>query len=127
MINDEDKQSWLEIANLSGAKFISKAQDFIDDSITKAIYKALYELNLMAVNDRYDRQDYYFEDYVENKYFEDSYTIQNFKNLQCFIYNCDFDTTTMLLRYKLLKKLEHNFAIYLIGQTEEYKKAKWGN
>lgn len=114
------------IAKRNGAVFNDKAKDFTDDSITKAIYKSLYELNLKAVNDRYNRQDNYFENYVENKYFENNYTIQQFKNLQCFIYNCDFDTTTETRIYKLLRELENNFAIYLIGQMEEYKKAKWG-
>lgn len=113
----------------------------------KKIFEALYALNVQAVNGRYKadndttvelpkriEQIYHPK---EPKHFDNEghvfwiddikpWHYQLLKKLQCFIYQCEEDTTIDNPILKSLQELEQELCRYIAENNIEYEMAKWG-
>lgn len=110
-----------------------------------ALCRALAQLNILAVDSRYNRNT--DPDEIEAFYNEcislldDNYTscpewvkgrrvikpehIQLYKTLQCYIYQIDSDTTYQGDCYNALCELSRLMAAWIVSNTEEYINANW--
>lgn len=111
---------------------------------TKEIYEQLAELNMRAVNDRYEKNQIYQPyDVIRKKDIEYIYHsrewnseqkvevikpwhYQLLKKLQCFTYQCSEDINRDNKLLKGLEKLETQIAMYIVNNQPEYEKALWG-
>lgn len=114
------------------------------DDNEKFIFKKLYDLNLKAVNSRYNTNDnvtdltypninpiYKFPNYENighGKWIHkiDPWHYQIFKSLRCLIYQCTEDATINDPLYIGLKVLERDLAFYIVSNQVDYIKTLWG-
>ena len=99
------------------------------DKNPKKMFNKLNYLNRFALNQRY--QDPINEGVLTFNYYEwlaslSRYnTIECYKALTCFMYQCSEGSTTKKKLYKSLDKLENNLASFIISKLPEYQKAAW--
>ena len=92
------------------------------------IFKALKKLNLQAYNSRYGekiiKSD--LQGYNKNVKIDDLVSLQMYKSLQCFLYQCMEGQYKKKQMYNFMEKIEHKLIDFLMSQSEEYKALKWG-
>ena len=116
-----------------GFNFPSKLMETVKGMTTEEIFKALAEMNIEALKQRYD--DY--EDMIgEVKFDPDAdvykprnngltYHWQLLKSLQCYLYQCSEGNVPERELYKCIDKLSIRVAGYIISQMPEYQATEW--
>lgn len=99
------------------------------------VFNSLFSLNLAAVNGRYKESDELTGEYTAeslwtkpayyNHYICEANHYQMLKTLQCFIYQCEEDTTKDSPILQGLKGLEASIKDLLICSMDLYYTAKW--
>ena len=92
----------------------------------ESMAKALKQMNLEALYQRYD--DKYDEDdtFVSDKLYSHATSpIQTFKHIQCFLYQCSEGNVPECLLYKKVRKLQYQVAYSIVENLPEYDEAKW--
>lgn len=117
------------LKDLETAFNISKACITTDREYIEAIndiYKQIKKMNYDAVFERYkDGYEIEFKK-IEPFWFTGRVTHQDFKTLQCYLYQCCEGDVSETKLYKALEKLKSRVAEYIIENQKEYEEAEWG-
>lgn len=112
-------------------------KDYYGDLNEKKLAAALYEMNVSAVNQRYNESDptddITFDGFGQS-YFGKNYlfsaTLQNLcqfaKSLRCFLYQCAEGDIPERETYKVLERFSYELFAHIVDRLPEYDEAKWG-
>jgi hypothetical protein len=100
----------------------------LQDSISCAeLAQKMFELNVIAVKDRYGERDLEQLQPLDLKYqFIPGSLIEVIKALECWLYQCLEGNVPNLALYKAMKEAHCNLSIEYVHQTEEFEAAPWG-
>lgn len=115
--------------DLEDAFGISKVDIETDADYRKAIqdvYKAVKKLNYDAVYERYKKGFKINFREIKPFWFTGRITHQDYKTLQCYLYQCCEGEVPETKLYKALRKLQSRVAMYIVEQQPEYAEAQWG-
>lgn len=106
---------------------------FGDNAETK-FGKKLLKLNIKATGQRYDtniektQKDFevFADKYIFNPKNGITNIIQQFKALNCFLYQCLEGNVPKIKLYKELRELQNHVSYKIINELPEYDKAEWG-
>ena len=90
------------------------------------IYKKIKKMNYDAVFERY-KDDYKIEFKNQVGFMPfGRITHQDYKTIQCYLYQCYEGDVPETPLFKVLKKLEKEVACYIVENQPEYEEAQWG-
>lgn len=106
--------------------------DYYGDLDVKKLAAALYEMNVSAVNQRYNENDptddIAFADFGKN-YLRNA-TLQSLcqfaKSLRCFLYQCTEGDIPERETYKVLERFSYELFAYIVNCLPDFNEAKWG-
>lgn len=90
----------------------------------KYLFDKLYELNQMALKERYGEKQDFGSSYIFSIVCAPS-QMQLFKHLRCLVYQCSEGDVPETLLYKDLGKLVEAIAVDIVGKMPEYEVASW--
>lgn len=93
------------------------------------IGKALFDMNVRAVNARYGQGE--AETFRELNYkYKDEFTsagiYQEYKSLRCLMYQCSEGDVPEEALYKLMEKYGNELAYEIVTSSEKYEESDWG-
>ena len=119
-------------------------RDIFGNTTTKKIFEKLYNLNAAAVSGRYNEEmspapdmpkfaaihkprEAAHDETIARWYDEiKPWHFELLKLFQCFLYQCDEDTTRETDLFKALKSLENTMLNHIVANNPEWIKANWG-
>lgn len=120
--------SWLSHEFLHSSHLRSIAERFGFDVESYGwedrLVKAMYALNIEAVNQRYHEQNQ-IEEIVYSPYPWVS-KISALKALSCWLYQCSEGNVPQTKLYQCLAEIEKQIALNIVMDLPEYEQANWG-
>jgi hypothetical protein len=101
--------------------------DFTDLMTRKVFAQAMMDLNVRAVNGRYEESHAAIDTVlITYRTSPDTTIIQAYKSLKCWLYQCSEDATIDSDLYKLMDNVAKEIAMYIVEISPAYNAAEWG-
>ncbi len=102
--------------------------DLTSDQWDEKLAQAMFQLNCDGVNARYGEGEAEKFRPLNFTYKPegDTFLVQVFKSLQCWMYQCSEGDVPDTKLYRFFEAVAHHLALQIVMDLPEYDKAKWG-